>query len=34
VVPEKPLNGGARWKNILAVAQLAEASAITATVLP
>lgn len=34
VVPEKPVTGGARWKNLLAVAQLAEAGAITAAVIP
>ena len=34
VVPEKPINLGARWKNLIAIAQLAEAGAITAAVLP
>jgi protein involved in polysaccharide export with SLBB domain len=34
VVPERPITGGARWKNLIAIAQLAEAGAITAAVLP
>ncbi len=34
VVPERPITGGARWKNLIAIAQLAEAGAITASVLP
>jgi hypothetical protein len=34
VVPERPISGGARWKNLIAVAQLAEAGAITAAVIP
>ena len=34
VVPEKPALGSTRWKNIIALAQVAEAGAITAAVLP
>jgi protein involved in polysaccharide export with SLBB domain len=34
VVPERPITGGARWKNLLAIAQVAEAGAITAAVIP
>jgi polysaccharide export outer membrane protein len=34
VVPERPVLGSARWKNIIALAQIAEAGAITAAVLP
>ena len=34
VVPERPVIGGTRWKNLLALAQLAEAAAITAAVIP
>ena len=34
VVPEKPVLGSTRWKNIIALAQVAEAGAITAAVLP
>ena len=34
VVPEKAITGGARWKNFLAFAQLAEAGAVTAAVIP
>ena len=34
VVPEKPISGGAGWKNLIAIAQLAEAGAITAAILP
>jgi len=34
VVPERPVLGSARWKNIIALAQVAEAGAITAAVIP
>jgi protein involved in polysaccharide export with SLBB domain len=34
VVPERPITGGARWKNLLAIAQVAEAGAITAAFIP
>jgi len=34
VVPERPVLGSTRWKNIIALAQVAEAGAITAAVLP
>jgi polysaccharide export outer membrane protein len=34
VVPEKPLIGDTRWKDIIALAQIAEAGAITAAVVP
>jgi protein involved in polysaccharide export with SLBB domain len=34
VVPERPVTGGAWWKNLLAIAQVAEAGAITAAVIP
>ncbi len=34
VVPERPVTGGSRWKNIIALAQIAEAGAITAAVIP
>ncbi len=34
MVPERPVLGGTRWKNILALAQVAEAGAITAAVIP
>jgi polysaccharide export outer membrane protein len=34
VVPERPVLGSARWKNIIALAQIAEAGAITAAVVP
>jgi hypothetical protein len=34
VVPERPVLGSARWKNIIALAQIAEAGAIMAAVLP
>ncbi len=34
VVPERPITGGAGWKNLLAIAQFAEAGAITAAVIP
>ena len=34
VVPERPVLGDTRWKNIIAIAQVAEAGAITAAILP
>jgi protein involved in polysaccharide export with SLBB domain len=34
VVPEKPITGDTRWKDIIALAQVAEAGAITAAVVP
>jgi protein involved in polysaccharide export with SLBB domain len=34
VVPERPVLGSTRWKNIIALAQIAEAGAITAAVVP
>jgi len=34
VVPERPVLGSARWKNIIALGQIAEAAAITAAVVP
>ncbi|MBZ5565722.1 MAG: SLBB domain-containing protein, partial [Acidobacteriia bacterium] len=34
MVPERPVLGGTRWKNFLALAQVAEAGAITAAVIP
>ena len=34
VVPERAVLGSARWKNIIALAQIAEAAAITAAVVP
>ena len=34
VVPERPVLGDTRWKNIIAIAQIAEAGAITAAILP
>lgn len=34
VVPERPITGSAGWKNLLAIAQVAEAGAITAAVIP
>jgi hypothetical protein len=34
VVPERAVLGSARWKNIIALAQIAEAGAITAAVVP
>jgi protein involved in polysaccharide export with SLBB domain len=34
VVPERPVSGSARWKNLIALAQVAEAGAITAAILP
>jgi polysaccharide export outer membrane protein len=34
VVPERPVIGDTRWKNIIAIAQIAEAAAITAAVVP
>jgi uncharacterized iron-regulated membrane protein len=34
VVPERAVLGSARWKNIIALAQIAEAAAITAAVIP
>jgi protein involved in polysaccharide export with SLBB domain len=34
VVPERPALGDTRWKNIMALAQIAEAAAITAAVIP
>jgi len=33
VVPEKPIVGDTRWKNVIAIAQIAEAAAITAAVI-
>jgi hypothetical protein len=34
VVPERPVIGDTRWKNFIALAQIAEAGAITAAVIP
>ncbi len=34
VVPERPVLGDTRWKNIIALAQIAEAGAITAAIIP
>jgi hypothetical protein len=34
VVPERPVIGDTHWKNIIAIAQIAEAAAITAAVIP
>jgi len=34
VVPERPVVGDTRWKNVIALAQIAEAAAITAAVIP
>jgi protein involved in polysaccharide export with SLBB domain len=34
VVPEKPIGGSATWKNLLGIAQIAQAASITALVLP
>ena len=34
VVPERPVIGDTRWKNLIAIAQIAEAGAITAAVIP
>lgn len=34
VVPEKPVLGGSSWKNVLAIAQIAEAGALTAAFVP
>ncbi len=34
VVPERPVIGDTRWKNVIALAQIAEAGAITAAILP
>ncbi len=34
VVPEKPVGGSATWKNLLGIAQIAQAASITALVLP
>jgi len=34
VVPERPVIGDTRWKNIIALAQIAEAGAITAAIIP
>lgn len=34
VVPERPVLSSARWKNIIALAQIAEVGAITAAVIP
>jgi protein involved in polysaccharide export with SLBB domain len=34
VVPERPVMGDTRWKNVIAIAQIAEAAAITAAVIP
>ncbi len=34
VVPEKPVIGDTRWKNVIALAQIAEAGAITAAIIP
>jgi len=34
VVPEKPIGGSATWKNLLGIAQIAQAASITALVMP
>jgi hypothetical protein len=34
VVPERPVIGDSHWKNVIAIAQIAEAAAITAAVVP
>jgi len=34
VVPERPVIGDSRWKNLIALAQVAEAGAITAAIIP
>ena len=34
VVPERPIMGDTRWKNVIAIAQIVEAAAITAAVIP
>lgn len=34
VVPERPIIGDTRWKNVIAIAQIAEAAALTAAVIP
>ena len=34
VVPERPVIGDTRWKNLIAIAQIVEAGAITAAVIP
>lgn len=34
VMPERPVIGDTRWRNLIAVAQVAEAAAITAAVIP
>jgi polysaccharide export outer membrane protein len=34
VVPERPVIGDTRWKNLIALAQIAEAGAITAAIIP
>jgi protein involved in polysaccharide export with SLBB domain len=34
VVPERPVIGDTHWKNVIAIAQIAEAAAITAAVIP
>jgi hypothetical protein len=34
VVPERPVIGDTRWKNVIAIAQIAEAAAITAAFVP
>jgi protein involved in polysaccharide export with SLBB domain len=34
VVPERPVIGDTRWKNIIAIAQIASAAAITAAIIP
>jgi len=34
VVPERPVIGDTRWKNVIALAQIAEAGAITALIIP
>ena len=34
VVPERPVIGDTRWKNLIAIAQIAQAAAITALVIP
>jgi protein involved in polysaccharide export with SLBB domain len=34
IVPERPVIGDTRWKNIIAIAQIAQAAAITAAIIP
>ena len=34
VVPERPVIGDSRWKSLIAIAQVAEAGAITAAIIP